>query len=232
MEWILLDEAQDSDELQFDFIFKRINPDFFFVCGDIKQSIYQWKGSNPKLMMDLARRDDVQFFDMNENYRNGFNILSYAKKLIKPTGLIDNSISKRIGNGSVTEVTFSDEMIVSKLQQGEYKDWAILSRTNKDVNQVAAILKKHNIPFDTFRQGDLTRDELLTKMNQNTVKVLTIHSAKGLEWDNVIAIGMRYNSDEERNVCYVAATRAKENLYWTLPKSKRKPVSKVKTYQW
>ena len=67
-------------------------------------------------------------------------------------------------------------------------------------------------------------------MAQNRVKVLTVHSAKGLEWDNVAVIGMRYTIGEERNVCYVAATRARENLIWMTYAPKRK--SSVRTYEW
>lgn len=36
-QWILLDEAQDTSQEQFEFIFDMINPTHFFVCGDLKQ---------------------------------------------------------------------------------------------------------------------------------------------------------------------------------------------------
>ena len=57
-------------------------------------------------------------------------------------------------------------------------------------------------------------------MNENTVKVLTIHTAKGLEAKNVVVIGARWNDVEERCINYVAATRAKELLVWTTKKTK------------
>ncbi|MCR5265503.1 MAG: ATP-dependent helicase [Cyanobacteria bacterium RUI128] len=66
------------------------------------------------------------------------------------------------------------------------------------------------------------KDECLT--------ISTIHSAKGLEWDSVFIIGAvdgrfpsaySFNSpeemDEELRLMYVAATRAKNNLYITYP---------------
>ena len=86
------------------------------------------------------------------------------------------------------------------------------------------VLKKNGIPCEGFKQGRLTKEELTQKMEENTVKVLTIHSAKGLEWKKVVAIGMKYFSNAERNVNYVAATRAKEELYWVVeePKWKKK----------
>jgi DNA helicase-2/ATP-dependent DNA helicase PcrA len=57
----------------------------------------------------------------------------------------------------------------------------------------------------------------------------TIHSAKGLEWDSVFVIGLAEGRfphqntmpgdqwEEERRLLYVAATRAKRNLYLTYP---------------
>lgn len=231
LQWVLLDEGQDSDELQFKFLFELINPEYFFICADPKQSIYIWKGSNPELINELAMRRDVSVFDMNENYRNGNNILKWAKWLIFPTGQEDTSVAMRENVGKVCE-GIDDAATIKGLFSGviDFVNWAILCRTNVEIEKVTAILKGARIPCETFKQGDLSKEELLTKMQQNTVKVLTVHSAKGLEWDNVIAVGMKYFSNEERNICYVAATRARNKLYWLRPvKTTQK---KTKIYTW
>ena len=49
LKYILLDEAQDTGQDEFNFIFKMINPEYFFVVGDMKQAIYQFKGGDEKL---------------------------------------------------------------------------------------------------------------------------------------------------------------------------------------
>ena len=64
------------------------------------------------------------------------------------------------------------------------------------------------------------------KENNNVVTLMTVHSAKGLEFNYVFLIGMeeslfphnnslldRYGIEEERRLCYVAITRAKKELY-------------------
>lgn len=229
LEWILLDESQDTDKTQFKFLFDMINPDYFFIVGDFKQSIYRWRGARPDLLQEICKRPGVKTFDLNENYRNGFNILNYAKNLIRPTGQHDNSTAMRKGNGSVAELTYSTYTIVQKIKEfPSFKTWAILCRTNSEIATIIATLKINNIPFDTFKQGDLSKEELVEKMQQDTVKVLTVHAAKGLEWDNVIVVGMHYSSIEDRNICYVAATRARENLIWMHYPQKKKP----RTYSW
>ena len=222
LEWILLDEAQDSDKSQFQFLFEMIKPDCFFVVGDPKQMIYSFRGSDSTLMMRLGNTPGARIFDMNENYRNGKEILGFAKRLIRPTGLIDTSIPMCNYLGEVEEIPYNSSTILQLVKEGQYGDWAILTRTNQEIADIGTLLKKEKIPFDTFKQGDLSKDELNTKMNQNTVKVLTVHSAKGLEFLNVIVVGARYYNAEERNVCYVAATRAKNRLIWMGTSKKRK----------
>lgn len=231
IDYIILDEAQDTDKSQFEFLFDMINPPCFFVCGDIRQSIYGFRNARPDLLLKLSLRDDVNTYDMNENYRNGYNILNLAKKIIEPTGYIDTSVSKTGVNGSVARLPLDLDLIKEKIEEdGEYKDWAILTRTNSDVADVCNFLQKNGIPFDSFKQKDLTKDELFQKMEQDTVKVLTVHSAKGLEWNNVIVIGVRLNSTEERNVGYVAVTRAKEQLIWMYKVPQKR--KKTKMHNW
>lgn len=231
IEWILLDEAQDSSESQFEFLFDILNPDYFFICGDVRQSIYRWRNARPDLLQSMCNNPEIAVFDMNENYRNGYNILTFAKSLIRPIGLEDTSISKRDINGSVTEMCYDSQAILTKIKNnGHYGDWAILTRTNKEISTFSTLCYKYKIPFETFKQGDLSKEELNEKMQHDTVKLLTVHSAKGLEWPNVVVIGMRYSSIEERCICYVAATRARDNLIWVT--GRKKTTSKNKTYNW
>ena len=71
------------------------------------------------------------------------------------------------------------------------------------------------------------------KNNNEAVTLMTVHSAKGLEFDNVFVIGLEEtifphaNSiddvqqlEEERRLCYVAITRAKDRLWLTNAKKR------------
>ena len=68
-------------------------------------------------------------------------------------------------------------------------------------------------------------------MKENTVKLLTIHTSKGLEADNVIVIGAKFYNVEERCVSYVAATRARNRLIWTKAPNKRKPTYGISNWE-
>lgn len=178
-------------------------------------SIYGWSGSKPELLEELSRRRDVSCYSLNENYRNSKNILAYAKRGIQKNGLKDDSIPMREDDGLVKEIQSDLEYILLLIERDKnYKNWAILARKNDQVYQIINKLKEVEIPYDTFKQGDLKKGELSEKLKNNTVKILTIHSAKGLEWDNVAVVGAQYYNKEELNVNYVAATRARNVLFW------------------
>ena len=88
---------------------------------------------------------------------------------------------------------------------------------------------------DFLNEVSLVSDISEHQDSNNKVSLMTIHSVKGLEFDNVFIVGMEegifphYNSinegtlaaiEEERRLCYVAITRAKKNL-WMLNAKKR-----------
>ena len=233
VEYLLLDEAQDSSEVQFEFLFDMIKPKNWFVVGDYKQAIYSWNGGDPLLMMNLIEENDVTVYELNQNYRNTNEVLDFAKHILRPLGpkYEDNSISMSSKIGKVIEGELSYQGISTLIQREQhYKDWFILCRTNKEVEAMCTVLKRSKIPYDTFKQAQFTNAEILNKMNEDTVKVLTIHSSKGLENENVVVIGAKFYNPEERRLCYVAATRAKTKLIWA--KIKKNYPKKRKIYEW
>ena len=68
-------------------------------------------------------------------------------------------------------------------------------------------------------------------MQEDTVKVLTIHTAKGLESENVIVIGARFYNLEEKCISYVAATRARDLLVWTIMNTKPKRMRQTSNWE-
>lgn len=68
-----------------------------------------------------------------------------------------------------------------------------------------------------------TKDTISTSREEaDCVTLMTVHSAKGLEWDTVLLSmrGFRYSAEEER-VLYVAVTRAKKRLLITYTEKQR-----------
>ena len=225
VEHLLLDESQDSNENHFEFLLDIVNPRNYMLVGDHKQSIFRFNGAYPDYLIKLSQQDDITTYDLNENYRNGYKILDFARGIINTAGYEyrDRSIPKRGVSGRVVDVEYQPIPIVRTIRDyGNYGEWFILTRTNDQIDEITYYLKKEGVPFDTFKRSELDNKELGKKMKENTVKVLTIHTAKGLEANHVVVIGARFFNIEEKCVSYVAATRAKNLLVWTRMPNKKK----------
>lgn len=211
-DWILVDETQDCGELELQFIFDKLNPPHYFVCLDYNQSIYGFRGARPDLLKKYLNRD-ATFYNLNENFRNGFEILDYAKGILSKKYMVDDSIAMQKFPGIVEEKRLDPQDLVSHIQQtNDYKEWAVLCRLNRQMGPFKEAFDKANIPYVTFRQGEITRARLEQLMAENSVKILTMHSSKGLAWDNVAVAGCWWGKPEEYRLNYVAATRARKLL--------------------
>lgn len=96
----------------------------------------------------------------------------------------------------------------------DYKDWFVLVRTNKDLAQLELKLKELEIPYISFRKGEISLDEMRKCMVEDKVKLLTIHTSKGLEspnvlmWGNFPIVQKPYlRNNDEIKVRYVGITR-------------------------
>ena len=229
IEHLLVDEAQDSTPEQFE-LFEMFAPENFFYVFDYRQSIYRWSGADPQHIINMMNDERNTVYHLTGNYRNGKSILDFAKTLIQQAGYkyLDHSVAMRPESGKVVNTPYNPKYNLKYLKEtGEYGDWFILCRTNKDLDEMSDYLVKERIPFDTFKRAQLTNKEINKRLHENTVKLLTVHTAKGLESKNVMMIGPRTYDVEEKCINYVAATRAKDLLVWTYKVPKRK---KQKTY--
>jgi DNA helicase-2/ATP-dependent DNA helicase PcrA len=234
VEHLLLDESQDSNEEHFEFLLDMVQPKNYMIVGDHKQSIYRWNGAYPEYLINLSHDADVYTFDLTENYRNGYKILNFARNIINAAGYEyqDKSTPMRGVEGKVVDVEYSPVAIARTIKQmGNFGEWFVLTRTNAQLDEIAYYLKKENVPIDTFKRSELDSKELNNKMKQDTVKVLTIHTAKGLEANNVVVIGAKFFNVEERCVSYVAATRARNLLIWTKTPARAKKATMMSSWE-
>lgn len=236
---VLVDEFQDTTDNDCEFIFDTLSPKAFFIVGDSAQSIYSFRGGNYENFMKLVDDAHTQVYTLNDDFRNAQSILAYAKNHLKGVRNIYRIplLCTREEEGEVVEMSFSFETLMEEVKGRDmYKDWFVLARTNREVNDIITIFTRNNIPSITFKQAEQNYEELKKKLETDTVKVLTIHSAKGLEAKNVAVIGARFYNDEEKRLAYVAATRAKDYLIFftnnDLPRKKKAPHAKPTLKQW
>ena len=214
---LLIDECQDLSPLEYQFLMKIPTENIFFV-GDNRQAIYGFRGCTDEYLISMWKDTEFKKYYLTENYRNAPNIVRFAESFLDSyTKLSPSSspVKTRVGilEGKDERMPFVEALEELELSQN-WGSWFILTRTNNELAAAQEILDKRKIPNVTFKKGDLDLDELAALMTSNRVKVLTIHSAKGLENKNVIVTGARLYNEEERKISYVAATRAENALYW------------------
>lgn len=221
---VFLDEGQDSTESQLKFIFDFLRPINFFVVYDLKQCIFEFAGASPRILVEYLRERGAKTYYLKENFRNGQSILRFAKRIIAREGFVDHSIAAVPYAGKVVNEPWSESMLERFIEPfpNSYGDWAILCRTNKDLDYVKILLEKHCIPYYTFKQSEVSKEQLDRMMGENRVKLLTIHSVKGLTIKKVLVYHPSWSGEDAARVNYVAATRAKELLVWAR-REKKKP---------
>lgn len=159
--YILIDEFQDINKLQFEIVKMMALPhNNLFVVGDDDQSIYRFRGSKPELMLGFTKSyPDTKKILLDTNYRSDREIIKVAGKLIAHNS---ERFSKKIMAQSAQpgEVEFAiyknqwaeNEAIIAdikrQVQRGvPYQEIAILFRTNIQPRMLMRQLMNHNIPF-------------------------------------------------------------------------------------
>ena len=210
---LLVDEFQDTGSLEYRFI-ERIPAKNRFYVGDERQAIYGFKGCSDEFLRMCHADVSFTTYYLNQNYRCAPNILSFADSYLNTMDKISlKSEAVKTKNGIVEEDSTLLDAIEELEWAGDYQNWAIICRTNNELAAAVDFLDKRKIPNLSFKKGDLDLVEMEGLLRENKVKVLTIHTAKGLEFKKVIVIGAKTFNEEERKISYVAATRAEQALY-------------------
>ena len=84
-DYVLVDEVQDMNRLQFRILSLIVYPNNnIFAVGDEDQAIYGFRGSDPSLMMDFPRLyPGCKVLKLENNYRSPNKIIGTAERLIQ-----------------------------------------------------------------------------------------------------------------------------------------------------
>lgn len=215
VEYLFVDEYQDIGPLEKEF-FISLNADNYFYVGDEKQAIYAFKGGNVNYFLNLIKSKNWKTYYLNNNYRSGETIISLANQVIRQADdIIDMETECKSGKSGtyLIDNKYKVDNYLKNIQT--YKDWFILVRTNKDLVKMESKLIDLEIPYVSFRKGEMTLDEMRKCMAEDKVKLLTIHTSKGLESSKVLLWGNfpikqkpYLRNNDEIKVLYVGITRA------------------------
>lgn len=143
-EYVLVDEFQDIDNLQYKLIrFLTGKNTSLYVVGDPDQTIYTWRGANVDIIMHFEKDfPNVKTIMLNENYRSTEAILSVSNSVIQNN---QNRLKKELFTSKKNEdkvihfgaesEEYEDAWIAGEIQRlhnagKKYSDIAILYRSN------------------------------------------------------------------------------------------------------
>ena len=245
--YIIIDEFQDISESRYKLI-KKMSEKYnskIMAVGDDWQCIYSFASSNINLFKNFIKTVPYcEILKIENTYRNSQQLIDIAGEFIqknenqiikklKSNKMLDNPIKiikyKKTINEKISNIL---EYLIKKY--GEKSNILILGRYNFDKNE---ILK------DPFIEEQNERI-IFSKFPNAIIRFMTVHTAKGLGYDNVILINAKKTKTgfpsniknnniinqiigtetnikyaEERRLFYVALTRTKNEVIILVPKS-------------
>lgn len=153
---ILVDEFQDTNELQEKIIASFCHDNNVFRVGDIKQSIYGFRQANPKIMQDWMEKEDDNNTPLllQENYRSNASVIEF-----------NNDFYSKIMNNELLGEQFKDIDIANVGTKGQMESpqypvrFLYTEYKNEDGNK-ATIKKNHNENrFDLIAQDIIEKHE-------------------------------------------------------------------------
>lgn len=218
---ILVDEFQDTDPVQVDFLRRIVRKGSeFCAVGDDWQAIYGFRGGFVKSLLNF---DDYfpnsKKYSLKKNYRSAPSIVNFSNKLL---ALNKEKINKKMDSGD--RPGFEPGFLFFRTR-GELGRWFEKNLLMTELGKIYGgnLFKNKSIAILVRENQYILGLESLVSRYGN-IQVLTIHKSKGLEFDIVVLAGIeegifpsRDNDiEEERRLLFVAATRARELLLFCI----------------
>ncbi|MDN6062080.1 MAG: DNA helicase PcrA [Staphylococcus simulans] len=190
--------------------------------------------SSVEKIQAYARQNDLSMFDALAEA----DFIGLTKKVTKQAIDFYTLISNLIQEQEFLEVS---EIVEEVLNKSGYKEMLERDQTLEARSRLENIEEFMSVPMDYEKNTPLEEQSLINFLTdlslvadideadiENGVTLMTMHSAKGLEFPVVFIMGMEesifphirsilsdddHEMEEERRICYVAITRAEEELY-------------------
>ncbi|WMJ89966.1 ATP-binding domain-containing protein [Anaerocolumna sp. MB42-C2] len=206
---VIIDEMQDYNATQYE-ILNRIFDCNMTILGDIQQVIYKTNDDVIEKLKDMFQ-DRVKLIKMMKSYRSTLEISEFCKNICNATEMepFDRHGKEPLivkCNG-YNNMVLGIEKTINKVDPKSYSTVAVICKSKKSAQK--------------FYNSIRNKDDYYLMNDENTEfregKIITnAFLAKGLEFDMVIIPEVtitNYKTDIDRQILYVACTRALHELY-------------------
>ena len=164
LEYIMVDEFQDIDQLQYDLMTVLCGyHKNLFIVGDPDQTIYTWRGANVKFLLEFDQAfPGTKTILMMENYRSTPEILAAAnslidknahrvKKALLPTLPSCSPVVCHLAGSQEAEAGWIAGQIQELHRQGvPYREMAVLYRAHYVTRAVEEVLLREKVPYAIY----------------------------------------------------------------------------------
>ena len=169
---ILVDEFQDTNELQEKIIASFCHENNVFRVGDIKQSIYGFRQANPKIMQNWMKKEDINNTPLllQENYRSNASVIQF-----------NNDFYSKIMNNELLGKQFEEIDIANvgtkgQMESPQYPVRFLYTEYKDEEGNKATVKKNHNENrFDLIAQDIIEKHK--AGMSYKSMCVLTRNHA-------------------------------------------------------
>lgn len=218
-DYIIVDEAQDfskEDILQF----KDKARKALLLYGDSAQQMYKFLADKRTISMEeMAVVTGFQTEQLVFNHRLPKKIARVAEYISST----DDDLEGRCKNEGVEKPkifsysSFERQMdaIADIIRNRGFVDVGILFRHNDDVKRAYQYLKSKNMNVEAKYddKSDWHNNRMDLNFDSDNPKLMTYHSAKGLQFESVFIPECTCCDEDSRNALYVAITRSYQSLY-------------------
>ncbi len=154
--WIIVDEVQDSDSLQLEFLEALKGKETkLFAVGDPNQVIYSWRGTKENMFYLLKHRFEAKELSLPINYRSSASILEAANRFLQTGTGIQSSreegkkIVIKNHYDSFQEAEYLAERIRTLHAKGRpYGEIAVFYRLQKQSEILENVFDRQQIPYE------------------------------------------------------------------------------------
>lgn len=163
-DYIIVDEGQDISQLQYEII-KLLSNNNTMIIADDDQSIYSFRGSNPKILFEFKNELKPTLFYLSTNYRSEKCIVELSKKFImsNPHRFKKQIQTKSSNDGNIIIKGFNNNEDESKYIAKTIKD-----NFMEDLEETAILVKDNIVSIKIFYY--LINYQIPFKNNINKVK--------------------------------------------------------------
>lgn len=220
-DYIIVDEIQDFTREEIQEFINATRKHFLFF-GDTAQSIYRQYGKQTMTIAQIAAMTGLNTLQLFNNYRLPRPVAKITQDYV---GVDVQEYKEKVYQNKETElphlIHFDNEQkqieaLLRLVKDNVGRNIGILLPNNPEVIRISQEFMDNDVECEfKYNKGDNDFD-YVDNLDFNTVlpKILTYHSAKGLQFDMVILpMYNGANDDESRKALYVAMTRTMHSLF-------------------